>query len=167
MRWMPVMLFAALPMMLASSAHTEDPMAPIIDASVDGAGNGRAGPRFLFVGAVSDSDADRIPDPFDNCLVIANGPNNGSNQIDTDQDGYGNACDADCDQDGAVSASDFGCFLAAFGGPGGFSDHDGNGQVTVADFGIFLSQFGGAPGPSGLVCADPTLVVPPDAPCGP
>lgn len=35
-----------------------------------------------------DTDNDSIPDPFDNCPEIAN-----ADQLDTDEDGYGDACD--------------------------------------------------------------------------
>jgi len=104
-------------------------------------------------GNVADADGDLVPDSFDNCDVADNGPNDGSNQVDTDIDGYGNACDADYDNDLAVTAGDFGIFLGTFGGPGDLTDHDGDGSVTAADFGVFLGQFGGAPGTSGLACA--------------
>ena len=39
-------------------------------------------------GSVTDTDGDLVPDQFDNCLSDANGPNQGSNQIDTDADGF-------------------------------------------------------------------------------
>lgn len=104
-------------------------------------------------GSVTDGDSDLVPDGFDNCDADPNGPNQGSNQVDTDVDGYGNACDADYDNDFTVSAADFGTFLADFGGPGTLTDHDGDGQTTAADFGVFLGQFTGPPGTSGLPCA--------------
>ena len=110
-------------------------------------------------GAVVDGDSDLVPDQFDNCSTVANGPNQGSNQVDSDQDGYGNACDADYDQDGAelVNVPDFSVFLAAFtGGPTTVTDHNGDGFTTVADFSTFLAAFqSGVPqvGPSGLACA--------------
>jgi hypothetical protein len=104
-------------------------------------------------GSVTDTDSDLVPDGFDNCDVKPNGPNQGSNQVDSDQDGYGNACDADYDNDLAVTSADFGIFLASFGGPGTITDCDGDGQTTSADFACFLTQFGGVPGSSGLACA--------------
>lgn len=105
-------------------------------------------------GSVTDGDSDLVPDQFDNCLVIANGPNEApKNQRDTDADGYGNACDPDYDQNNAVTITDFSTFLADFGGPGDLTDHDGNGAVTVTDFSVFLTYFGGPQGQSGLACA--------------
>jgi hypothetical protein len=104
-------------------------------------------------GSVTDTDSDLVPDGFDNCDVRPNGPNQGSNQVDSDQDGYGNACDADYNNDLGVTAADFGIFLTFFGGPGTNTDMDGDGNTTAADFGIFLQFFGGVPGPSGLGCA--------------
>ena len=106
-------------------------------------------------GSVADADSDGVPDVFDNCLNVANGMNETSNQVDTDQDGFGNACDADYDNSGAVNTVDFGPFLSAFGaGAGAAQDHNGDGVVNTIDFGVFLSQFNqGVPGPSGLSCA--------------
>ena len=132
------------------------------------------GPTPARAGAVLDADGDLIPDAFDNCSTLDNGPNDGSNQVDVDLDGFGNRCDADFDQDGATTPADFGLFLGTFGGPcippGVCApDLDGDGAVTPADFGIFLTYFGvGPPGPSGLACADPTVQTSlGDAPCLP
>jgi hypothetical protein len=113
-------------------------------------------------GNVTDTDGDMVPDDFDNCLELANGPGDASNQVDTDLDGYGNACDADYDNDAnfEVSTTDFGIFLTAFTAVvGGVTDHDGDGITTTTDFGTFLAQFQtpAIPGPqiglSGLACA--------------
>jgi len=102
-----------------------------------------------------DGDGDLVPDSFDNCLEIANGPNEPSNQVDTDLDGYGNPCDGDYDNSLIVDASDYATgFFPTLAGPGTLTDHDGNGIVTVTDFSLFLRQFSsGVPGPSGLACA--------------
>ena len=117
-------------------------------------------------GSLVDTDSDLVPDDFDNCLLLANGPNEGSNQVDSDQDGYGNACDADYDNDALqeVNVQDFAIFLAAFtGGPTTVTDHDGDGSTTTIDFATFLAAFQGpAPqfGPSGLACAGTVPCVP-------
>jgi hypothetical protein len=112
-------------------------------------------------GAVVDGDSDLVPDAFDNCSALANGPAQGSNQVDADLDGYGNACDADYTQDLLVNIPDFSIFLTAFtgGSPTTVTDHNGDGSTTVADFSTFLNRFQASPpqvGPSGLSCAGVT-----------
>lgn len=109
-------------------------------------------------GSVVDTDSDLVPDAYDNCTTIANGPNETSNQIDTNQDGYGNACDPDYDNNGATTTTDFTVFFDAFTlvTPDIDTDHDGNGATTTTDFTTFLAFFqngNAAPGPSGLACA--------------
>ena len=120
-------------------------------------------------GAVVDTDGDLVPNQFDDCSLVANGPNQTTNQVDSDLDGYGNRCDTDYvpvfpGSNFATTAADFGVFLGTFGTANlGQTDHDGNGQITAADFGIFLSKFSsppGAPGPSGLACAGTVPCVP-------
>ena len=101
-----------------------------------------------------DQDQDGVDDPFDNCLVRPN-----PDQRDTNQDGYGNLCDADFDNDGGTGGSDFALLKAVFGttlGQPAFDpdmDLDGNGAVGGSDFALLRSLFGAAPGPSGLACA--------------
>lgn len=101
-------------------------------------------------GSVSDGDSDLVPDAFDNCSAIANGPGEASNQVDTDSDGFGNACDCDFDQDNVCAGSDFGVLLGNFGTGALLTDMDGDGLTAGSDFGIFLGQFGGAPGPGAI-----------------
>ncbi|HEV3000955.1 MAG TPA: thrombospondin type 3 repeat-containing protein [Solirubrobacteraceae bacterium] len=48
-----------------------------------------------------DMDGDEIPDESDNCIDIRNG-----DQVNTDGDQYGDACDADDDADGVPDTSD-------------------------------------------------------------
>ena len=110
-------------------------------------------------GAITDNDGDLVPDQFDNCRTHANGPNQTTNQVDSDLDGYGNRCDADFNNDAATNVADFGTFLVTFGQPTlGQTDMNGDGICNVGDFGLFLVKFSGAgaanqPGPSGLACA--------------
>jgi Thrombospondin type 3 repeat len=109
-------------------------------------------------GAVTDGDGDLVPDQFDNCSTVANGPNQTTNQVDSDLDGYGNRCDTDYNNDlNTTAGGDFSVFLSTFNTSSlGETDHDGNGSITAADFSVFLSKFTsppGAPGPSGLACA--------------
>jgi hypothetical protein len=119
-------------------------------------------------GAVADADSDLVPDGFDNCSARANGPNDPSNQVDADQDGYGNACDSDYNDDGSTTTLDFPTFLDAFTGavPDAQTDHNGDGATTTLDFTRFLNDFTGlaSPGPSGLGCAGHS---PNPAPCLP
>jgi hypothetical protein len=98
-----------------------------------------------------DTDGDGIPDYQDNCKLVAN-----PTQLDSDGDGYGNACDADLNNSGAVTAADFAIMRAALGQPASASptaaaaDMNGSGTVTAADFAILRSYLGKNPGPSGL-----------------
>lgn len=57
-----------------------------------------------------DSDNDGITDAMDNCSCQPN-----PMQSDTDEDGWGDACDADFDNDGTVDAADIGFVLGCVG----------------------------------------------------
>jgi len=113
----------------------------------------------------ADSDGDGIDDAADNCTAAAN-----ASQIDTDQDGFGNACDADLDNDGVVGGTDFNTVVAGFGSVEGdpefvaAADHDGDGVIAGSDYGFHTSRAGLPVGPSGLACADATGAT---APCRP
>ena len=101
-------------------------------------------------GSIADFDTDMIPDVFDNCSTVANGAAPGgtcSNQIDTDADGFGDACDTDFDNDNVVAGSDFGILIAAFGTADALTDVDCDGVVAGSDFGALLAAFGSTPGP--------------------
>jgi hypothetical protein len=120
---------------------------------------GRAGPSECGPGS-ADSDCDDIPDIIDNCLTVPNGATGQPAgalvaQCDTDDDGYGNACDPDVSNDGVVGGPDYGSVTFMFGFPGFPTGADVNcdGVVGGPDFGPITSNFGGAPGPSGLSCA--------------
>lgn len=55
---------------------------------------------------VNDMDGDMVSDAVDNCVNVANGPNEPApdgNQADMDGDGIGNACDSDIDGDGIAN----------------------------------------------------------------
>ena len=104
-------------------------------------------------GAVVDTDGDLVPDQFDNCRVVDNGPGDGSNQIDANLDGYGNRCDADYNNDGAINGGDFGAFVAAFNTANATIDISGDGIVNGNDFNMFVAMFNTLVGPSGLACA--------------
>ncbi len=62
-------------------------------------------PGYVFsascVPTLQDTDNDGIPDASDNCPLVAN-----SNQLNTDGDAQGNACDSDDDNDTVADGSD-------------------------------------------------------------
>ncbi|MBS4051429.1 MAG: DUF839 domain-containing protein [Methylomonas sp.] len=92
----------------------------------------------------ADTDGDNLADSQDNCSAVAN-----ANQRDTNNDGYGNICDADLNNDGIVNQADAGIFRGAFGSTNADADFNGDGIVNQVDNGIFRSLFGAEPGPSG------------------
>ena len=108
-----------------------------------------------------DSDADGVPDALDNCINVPNGPllpDAGLHvQLDTNGDGYGNACDPDLNNDGIVDMNDANLFIANFGEPlaasiGLDADLNGDHSVNGLDVGLFSGFLSaGVPGPSGLV----------------
>lgn len=104
---------------------------------------------------LDDADSDGIPDALDNCINVPNGPllmdAGGNSQLDSNGDGFGNACDADLNNDGVVNGLDVGPFIAEFGTAGPHADFNGDGTVNGLDVGPFVDMFGQAPGPSGLV----------------
>ncbi|MBW2421610.1 MAG: trypsin-like peptidase domain-containing protein [Deltaproteobacteria bacterium] len=101
-----------------------------------------------------DIDGDGICDDADNCAILPN-----PNQIDSNQDGYGNLCDPDVNNDGAVGIPDFNIFRSLFGQQCGSPsydpdvDLDSDCAIGIPDFNVFRSFFGGSPGPSGYGCA--------------
>lgn len=122
----------------------------------------------MVAGRVEAADSDGVDASIDNCLDVDNGPSQLSNQIDTDQDGYGNACDGDFDNDPnlRVTASDYAALITAiacFANPTPAcaptlanleTDLDGDLGFTIGDQAIFWSQMFGLPvGRSGLACA--------------
>ncbi len=95
-----------------------------------------------------DSDSDQVLDGSDNCLLVDNG-----NQLDSDNDGFGNLCDCDFNQDGFCGGPDFTLFIGCFNSPINnnptceAADMNGDGFVGGPDFTRFISGFNGAPGP--------------------
>lgn len=91
----------------------------------------------------TDSDGDGVPDSSDNCSAVAN-----ASQTDTDNDGYGNACDADLNNDGIVNSLDVSALRTAFGASNPAGDLNGDGAVNALDLGQLRRLFGTRPGPS-------------------
>ena len=84
-----------------------------------------------------DRDGDNVPDFYDNCAGTSN-----SGQADTDNDGYGNACDCDFNNDGFVNQSDFIKFRTYWGTDDEIADFNGDGSVNQMDYMIFRSHWG-------------------------
>jgi hypothetical protein len=96
----------------------------------------------------ADLDLDLVDDAFDNCSQVPNGPNDLSNQVDTDNDGFGNACDCDFTQDGINLGDDLQLLRAAFYSTQELYDVDGDGFVLGIDVYICgVENFGFPPGP--------------------
>ena len=94
----------------------------------------------------SDDDGDGVLNSQDNCIYISN-----ATQLDTDGDGFGNACDADLDQSGFVSAGDLSIFKSRYMSADPAADFNGDGLVNAFDLSIFRSLYQASPGPS---CVD-------------
>ncbi|MEQ1802480.1 MAG: dockerin type I domain-containing protein [Gammaproteobacteria bacterium] len=113
-----------------------------------------------------DSDGDGVSDATDNCTLVANaaaGTVPGTSiprfQLDSDNDGYGNACDADLNNTGVTTAADYNILRTVIGKTYSFSpnaarsDLNSSGAVTTADFAMLRARISTPPGPSGLPCA--------------
>lgn len=100
-----------------------------------------------------DGDGDGVINACDNCLLVAN-----ANQLDTNNDGYGNVCDADLDNNGAINFIDVSLFSEVFLSNDPDADLNGDGAVNFLDLGVLTPFFLDVPGP-GL----PEAAVTPDA----
>ncbi|MGB5354863.1 MAG: thrombospondin type 3 repeat-containing protein, partial [Woeseia sp.] len=97
-----------------------------------------------------DADGDGVLDISDNCKLIANPA-----QIDSNGDGYGNACDQDLNNDCVVNAIDLGLLRSVFFTADPDADFNNDGVVNVVDLGALRQAFFTVPGPSSdtAVCA--------------
>jgi hypothetical protein len=111
-----------------------------------------------------DSDGDGVPNVWDNCVDVPNGPIGTSTmcqaQEDGDGDGFGNACDTDFNQNGATDLSDLNTIWNSIGSSDPELDFNCNGAVDLIELGQMQGLLGSAPGPSALACADPQSTVP-------
>jgi hypothetical protein len=100
-------------------------------------------------GTIADGDADLIPDVFDNCSTIANGPAGPLDQTNSDAgaDDIGDACDCDFTNDGIVLVDDIASLFGAFNTASALHDNTGDGIVLVDDVAFCFGQFNGPPGP--------------------
>lgn len=104
-------------------------------------------------GGEPDADGDGIPNSFDACLTTAD-----ANAVDSNADGFGNACDADYDGDGRVGASDEARLDRALGTTCADAayeyalDRDSDCAIGATERDLVAAQQGGPPGPSGKAC---------------
>lgn len=91
----------------------------------------------------ADTDGDGLADNVDNCKKTTN-----ASQLDSDGDGFGNACDADFNGDRRVDALDQALFSMAHGtsvGQAAFlpaADMDGDGRISALDLTRFRRRLG-------------------------
>ena len=93
----------------------------------------------------ADIDGDGVTNVSDNCIRVAN-----ADQRDTNEDGYGNVCDADLNDDCIVNVVDLGLLRSVFFTADPDADANGDGVVNVIDLGRMREAFFMPPGPSGL-----------------
>jgi hypothetical protein len=123
-----------------------------------------------MAGSIQDNDSDGVPDQYDNCRTIANGPTGATGSCNSQEDftlvgpgfttpgkdGYGNPCDFDYNNNGSADAGDLGDLLSNLGNPlRPDMDNNCNGLPDSGDLGDFLTALGSnpLPGPSDLPCA--------------
>jgi hypothetical protein len=108
--------------------------------------SGSAIATTIVVSAGVDTDGDGVLDAADNCTLVSN-----ATQLDTNGDGFGNACDPDLDNNGVVNFIDISIFSGQFGSAsGGDADFNGDGLVNFVDYSIVPAYVFGPPGPSGV-----------------
>ncbi len=129
--------------------------AVVVGAPGRDAGAPDTGAVYTAVMHLADTDNDDIPDLADNCLNAPNGAAGGSPQNDTDNDGFGNACDADLDNDCIVNFNDLQLMADRFFTADVHADFNGDGQVDFADLAVMSAQFFLGPGPSALAVCEP------------
>lgn len=90
----------------------------------------------------NDIDGDSIINTADNCSEKSN-----YNQLDSDNDGFGNVCDADYDNNNIVDNNDFSIFVIKLTQNDPAADLNGDGSVGFLDLMAFSSFHGSSPGP--------------------
>ncbi len=108
----------------------------------DSPGKGYSGLASVLV--ATDADNDAVPDVQDNCLGVFN-----PDQIDANDDGIGNMCDADLTGDCFVDFQDLARIKEVFFSNNAEADLNNSGSVEFGDLSLMKQMFFAAPGPSG------------------
>ncbi|MFK8030234.1 MAG: Ig-like domain-containing protein [Gammaproteobacteria bacterium] len=119
-------------------ARVDDSPNPVGDPSV------RSLPATVVIRVGDDPDGDGVISFEDNCLSVAN-----PSQVDTDQDGYGNHCDADFNNDCIVNFLDFSILADAFLSNEPLVDLNVDGAINFVDVSLMTTLIFNPPGPSG------------------
>ncbi|NNF15907.1 MAG: family 16 glycosylhydrolase [Gammaproteobacteria bacterium] len=98
-----------------------------------------------FWSFIVDGDGDGISDSLDNCSDVPN-----ADQIDADDDGFGNLCDPDLNNDNVVNFLDMGIFSGLFLSADPVADFNSDGAVNFLDIGLIQTMFLGTPGPGAV-----------------
>jgi glucose/arabinose dehydrogenase len=106
-------------------------------------------------GIAADTDADGIDDQQDNCSMVAN-----PDQLDTNADDYGNACDPDFDGNLVVDFTDLGTMKQRFFTTDADTDLTGDGSVNFDDLATLKEMMFEPPGPSGVATVNVRIAVP-------
>ncbi|MEM9388794.1 MAG: hypothetical protein AAGA68_27385 [Pseudomonadota bacterium] len=91
-----------------------------------------------------DDDSDGIDNAVDNCTLVAN-----ADQRDSNDDGFGNACDPDVNDDLIVDVDDRDIVRSRLFTDDPDADFDGNGIVSLPDLRLVRDYLGLPPGPAG------------------
>jgi len=86
-------------------------------------------PMLVFKLVIVDTDEDTIQDSTDNCPTVAN-----INQLDTDSDSLGNACDNDDDNDGIPDTIELSVGLDPLDDTDAEGDLDGDGFTNLSEY---------------------------------
>jgi len=120
---------------------------------------GRIKPRLDLLAALDEPDGDGVPLLIDNCSEDANA---GTLACDSDQDGFGNACDCDLNNSDYCTTADVDLMQQYLVDGNLNGDINCSGATTTADIPSFKALMTNPqrPGPSGLACAG-------ESPCTP
>lgn len=100
---------------------------------------------YAIAERILDIDQDGVPDADDNCSTAAN-----ADQRDSDNDGFGNDCDADLNNDCVTNVIDLGILRSRFFTNDADADFNGDGIVNIVDLGRMRAAFFAEPGPSSI-----------------